>query len=156
MLQCVKYSSFSHPQKANELLSKDFNVRVIFTLRGSSCRPVIKSYLWLIAITFWGLALFQSNPLFAAPPSFHSLDNNSRTSMISRLGIPSPPPSLESILGPSFDTVFCATPIPLFGPLSRHLILPRTFLSRPQRSTLALKDARSLPATRCDVGLSCG
>ena len=45
--------------------------------------------------------------------------------MISRLGIPLPPPppsleSLESILGPSFDTVFCATPIPLFGPLSCH------------------------------------
>ena len=36
--------------------------------------------------------------------------------MISRLGIPlPPPPPLESILGPSFDTVFCATPIPLFG-----------------------------------------
>ena len=110
--------------------------------------PVIKSYLLLIIITFLGRGrpgTFSGKSFFAPilmePSHFHSLDNNSRTSMISRLGIPLPP-SLESILGPSFDTVFCATPIPLFGSLASLQSDPSQDFF--ELSALALKDARLL------------
>ena len=82
--------------------------------------------------------------------------------MISRLGIPPPPPSLESILGPSFDTIFCATPIRLFGcrcPASqdffgRHVILGfkrcRIVISR----AFAVWQAGHFNYTRLDIAVS--